>query len=39
MARRPWEAIRDAMQDSLTDPSWTELVFGTAFLAAGSRTE
>jgi hypothetical protein len=27
------------MQDSLADPSWTELVFGTAFLAAGSRTE
>jgi len=39
MARRPWEAIRAAMQDSLADPSWTELVFGTAFLAAGSRTE
>jgi ubiquinone/menaquinone biosynthesis C-methylase UbiE len=35
--RRPWEAIRAAMQDRLTDPSWTELFFGTAFLAAGSR--
>ncbi len=37
MVRRPWEAIRAAMQDRLTDPSWTELFFGTAFLAAGSR--
>jgi demethylmenaquinone methyltransferase/2-methoxy-6-polyprenyl-1,4-benzoquinol methylase len=35
--RRPWEAIRTAMQEELTDPSWTELFFGTAFLAAGSR--
>jgi ubiquinone/menaquinone biosynthesis C-methylase UbiE len=35
--RRPWEAIRAAMQDGLTDVSWTELFFGTAFLAAGSR--
>ncbi len=35
--RRPWEAIRAAMQDSLDDLSWTELSFGTAFLAAGSR--
>jgi ubiquinone/menaquinone biosynthesis C-methylase UbiE len=34
--RRPWETIRTAMQESLTDPSWTELCFGTAFLAAGS---
>lgn len=37
MARRPWEAIRAAMEEELTDPSWTELFFGTAFLAAGSR--
>jgi len=37
IARRPWEAIRVAMQDRLVDLSWTELVFGTAFLAAGSR--
>ena len=36
-ARRPWEAIRRAMQDGLADLSWTELFFGTAFLAAGSR--
>jgi ubiquinone/menaquinone biosynthesis C-methylase UbiE len=36
IARRPWEAIRAATQDSLADPSWTELFFGTAFLAAGS---
>ena len=35
--RRPWEAIRAAMQEDLADPSWTELFFGTAFLAAGSR--
>jgi ubiquinone/menaquinone biosynthesis C-methylase UbiE len=35
--RRPWEAIRVAMQEELADPSWTELFFGTAFLATGSR--
>ena len=28
--RRPWEAIRVAMQEELTDLSWTELFFGTA---------
>ena len=39
IARRPWEAIRAAMQDRLADNSWTELFFGTAFLAAGSRGE
>jgi ubiquinone/menaquinone biosynthesis C-methylase UbiE len=38
MMRRPWETIRAAMQEELTDFSWTELFFGTAFLAAGSRT-
>jgi demethylmenaquinone methyltransferase/2-methoxy-6-polyprenyl-1,4-benzoquinol methylase len=37
IARRPWEAVRAAMQETLADPSWTELCFGTAFLAAGSR--
>ncbi len=37
MMRRPWEAIRVAMQQELADLSWTELFFGTAFLAAGSR--
>ncbi len=37
IVRRPWEAIRAAMQDRLADLSWTELFFGTAFLAAGSR--
>ena len=36
-ARRPWEEIRAAMEAELTDASWTELFFGTAFLAAGSR--
>jgi demethylmenaquinone methyltransferase/2-methoxy-6-polyprenyl-1,4-benzoquinol methylase len=35
--RRPWDAIRATMQHELTDLSWTELTFGTAFLAAGSR--
>jgi ubiquinone/menaquinone biosynthesis C-methylase UbiE len=35
--RRPWEAVRAAMQDRLADLSWSELFFGTAFLAAGSR--
>jgi ubiquinone/menaquinone biosynthesis C-methylase UbiE len=35
--RRPWEAIRAAMQEELVDFSWNELFFGTAFLAAGSR--
>jgi ubiquinone/menaquinone biosynthesis C-methylase UbiE len=34
--RRPWETIRAAMQERLADPSWNELCFGTAFLAAGS---
>jgi ubiquinone/menaquinone biosynthesis C-methylase UbiE len=37
MARRPWEAIRAAMAEELTDSTWTELFLGTAFLAAGSR--
>ena len=37
VARRPWEAIRVAMQEELADSSWCELMFGTAFLAAGSR--
>jgi ubiquinone/menaquinone biosynthesis C-methylase UbiE len=35
--RRPWETIRAAMQEELADLSWTELCFGSAFLAAGSR--
>ena len=35
--RRPWETIRAAMDETLADLSWTELFFGTAFLAAGSR--
>ncbi len=37
IVRRPWEAIRAAMRDTLAALSWTELFFGTAFLAAGSR--
>ncbi len=36
--RRPWETIRAAMQATLADVSWAELLFGTAFLAAGSRS-
>jgi ubiquinone/menaquinone biosynthesis C-methylase UbiE len=36
ITRRPWETIRAATQESLADPSWTELCFGTAFLATGS---
>lgn len=35
--RRPWESIRAAMQEELADLYWTELFFGSAFLAAGSR--
>ena len=35
--RRPWEAIGAAMHEELVGVSWTELFFGTAFLAAGSR--
>ena len=37
ITRRPWEAIRTAMEDELVDVTWTELCFGTAFLATGSR--
>jgi ubiquinone/menaquinone biosynthesis C-methylase UbiE len=37
VGRRPWEGLRAAMDDGLADLSWTELFFGTAFLAAGSR--
>src|SRR6201985_1962542 len=36
MMRRPWEAIRAAMQEQLADFSWTELALGSPFLAAGS---
>jgi ubiquinone/menaquinone biosynthesis C-methylase UbiE len=35
--RRPWDRIRAVMSDTLVDLSWTELLFGTAFLASGSR--
>jgi demethylmenaquinone methyltransferase/2-methoxy-6-polyprenyl-1,4-benzoquinol methylase len=34
---RPWEAIRLAMQETLADLTWTELLFGIAYLAVGSR--
>jgi ubiquinone/menaquinone biosynthesis C-methylase UbiE len=36
LARRPWEGVRASMQDALGDLYWSELCFGTAFLAAGS---
>ena len=39
ITRRPWEAIRAAMQEELADFAWTELCFGTAFLAAGSSQD
>jgi demethylmenaquinone methyltransferase/2-methoxy-6-polyprenyl-1,4-benzoquinol methylase len=35
VVRRPWEAIRLAMQDTLEDVSWTELLFGVAYIAVG----
>jgi trans-aconitate methyltransferase len=34
--RRPWEAVRVAMQDTLADVFWTELLFGASYLAAGA---
>jgi ubiquinone/menaquinone biosynthesis C-methylase UbiE len=37
IARRPWDALRAAMEAELVDLSWTELCLGTAFLAAGSH--
>ncbi len=37
IGRRPWESIRAGMADTLTDLAWTELCFGTAFLASGAR--
>ena len=37
VVRRPWEVIGAAMREELVDLSWTELFFGTAFLAAGRR--
>jgi demethylmenaquinone methyltransferase/2-methoxy-6-polyprenyl-1,4-benzoquinol methylase len=36
LARRPWEAVHAAMEEALEDLRWSELCFGTAFLAAGS---
>lgn len=38
IASRPWEAIRVAMQDTMADLSWTELLLGIAYLAAASRS-
>jgi len=37
IVRRPWEAIRVAMQNTLADLSWIELFFGIAYLAVGTR--
>jgi ubiquinone/menaquinone biosynthesis C-methylase UbiE len=39
LMRRPWDAIRTAMQEQLGDVAWTELSCGTAFLAAGSARD
>jgi ubiquinone/menaquinone biosynthesis C-methylase UbiE len=36
LARRPWEGVRAGMQDALDNLLWSELCFGTAFLAAAS---
>ncbi len=38
-SRRPWDAIRAAMQADLSDVSWTELFLGVAYLAVGVGTE
>ena len=38
LARRPWEGIHAAMEDALGSLRWSELCFGTAFLAVGSPT-
>jgi ubiquinone/menaquinone biosynthesis C-methylase UbiE len=38
-SRRPWDAIRAAMQAELSDVSWTELFFGVAYLAVGVGSE
>jgi ubiquinone/menaquinone biosynthesis C-methylase UbiE len=37
IAAQPWEAIRVAVSARLTEPTWTELCFGTAFLASGVK--
>lgn len=37
LVRRPWDTVHTAVQESLTDVSWTELCLGTAFLACGLR--
>ena len=37
LERRPWEAIRAAMEAELEDLSWSELLLGTAFLGVASR--
>jgi ubiquinone/menaquinone biosynthesis C-methylase UbiE len=37
IARRPWDAIRTAMKGTLADVSWSELFFGIAYLAVGTR--
>ena len=37
IVRRPWEAVRLAMQETLADITWTELLFGIAYLAVGTQ--
>jgi len=39
ITRRPWDAIRAAMQARLADFSWTELFLGFAFIAAACARE
>lgn len=35
--RQPWTTIHTAIQQHLTNPTWTELLLGTAFLTTGTR--
>jgi demethylmenaquinone methyltransferase/2-methoxy-6-polyprenyl-1,4-benzoquinol methylase len=37
LLRRPWEAIRAAMEHELIDVTWADLALGTAFLTTGLR--
>lgn len=37
IVHRPWEGVVAAMRQTLVDVSWTELLFGIAYLASGVR--
>jgi demethylmenaquinone methyltransferase/2-methoxy-6-polyprenyl-1,4-benzoquinol methylase len=37
IVHRPWKEIWVALQETMTDLSWTELLFGIAYLAVGTR--